>query len=814
MMEFGTLTRGPGKIFQLVRAKCPEGGKVKAVSKVSGGTEVPAIVATKDAAVGEYVLILPVVYVDQTVNVYVVDANNLVIDEDEIKIGHLKSAFTSKYNTLSKIPGVGDIRNFDEYALVDESHIEVNRISRLGYGEDNTELVYIIVTAYCANEEAADAALDITLFDRSGKRMPIKNVSFFSDTTGKPIPNSDRLVRTIHVSFRKPQGQDWFFIWTRFENDALAQGFICMDRWKTEDVRYRLESAFGYTGQGANYEDWFNETQRRSPLELEVQRGARFEIEPLFSIIVPLYKTPLDFFHEMVDSVLAQTYGKFELLLVNASPEDAELCAAVEERQRQDERIRVVKLEGNMGISLNTNEGIRVAKGEFLSFFDHDDLLEPSILFEYVSALNRYPETDLFYCDEDKLLDGHYCDGFLKSDFSWELLTTNNYVCHLLTVRKSVVEQVELSTKDLDGAQDWDMTMKVAEKARNIFHVRKVLYHWRMHANSTAAAASHKPYTHISGEKAIANHFERIGVKAKVCDGPVTNMHRIDYILPEPVPKVSIIIPTKDQVGLLSTCIDSIYEKSTYGNFEIILVENNSTEDETFAYYEQLQSKYDNLKVVFYEGAFNFSAICNFGARQASGDYLLFLNNDTEVITPNWIERLLGPMQRDEVAVTGAKLLFPDDTIQHVGVIISKGEPQHVACAGARNLDFYFGMIRNARDVAAVTGACLMVSREDYDSIDGFDEEFSVAYNDVDFCLRLREKGKSIIVEPNAELYHYESVSRGYDYSGEKNRRITRELGRFFRRWDKYVSQGDPWYGTNIDKGSAYYGLDFELNSR
>lgn len=813
-MEFGALTRGPGKIFLLVKADCPEGGAVKAISRVSDGTEIPAVVATKNAAVGEYVLIMPVVYVEQTVSVSVLDANGVAVDVDEKKIGHFKSAFTSKYNTFNKTPGIGDIRNYDEYALVDESHIEVNRISRLGYGEDNTELVYIIVTAYCANEEAADAALDITLFDRSGKRMPIKNVSFFSDTTGKPIPNSDRLVRTIHVSFRKPQGQDWFFIWTRFENDALPQGFICMDKWKTTGIRQKFEMTFGYTGQGGYYEDWFNEIQRRSPLELEVQRGARFEIEPLFSIIVPLYKTPLDFFHEMVDSVLAQTYGKFELLLVNASPEDAELCAAVEERQRQDERIRVVKLEGNMGISLNTNEGIRVAKGEFLSFFDHDDVLEPSILFEYVSALNRYPETDLFYCDEDKLLDGHYCDGFLKSDFSWELLTTNNYVCHLLTVRKSVVEQVELSTKDLDGAQDWDMTMKVAEKARNIFHVRKVLYHWRMHANSTAAAASHKPYTHISGEKAIANHFERIGVKAKVCDGPVTNMHRIDYILPEPVPKVSIIIPTKDQVGLLSTCIDSIYEKSTYGNFEIILVENNSTEDETFAYYEQLQSKYDNLKVVFYEGGFNFSAICNYGARQASGDYLLFLNNDTEVITPSWIERLLGPMQRDEVAVTGAKLLFPDDTIQHVGVIISKGEPQHVACAGARNLDFYFGMIRNARDVAAVTGACLMVSREDYDSIDGFDEEFSVAYNDVDFCLRLREKGKSIIVEPNAELYHYESVSRGYDYSGEKNRRITRELGRFYRRWDKYVSQGDPWYGTNIDKGSAYYGLDFELNSR
>lgn len=808
-MKFGTITRGDQKIYVHLTAQCPEGGSVVAQSSTNDGRPLPALVAEKDRARGEYVLIVPLLHVDQTVTVRALTPEGLVAQEISQKIGHLASALTAKYNTLSKAPGVEDIRNYDKFVRPDVSRVERRYEMRSTLEPDHDDIVQVIITAQCADAHSKTAPYTIEVFDQQGKIVPISNCVTLGDKVDHPVSHSDLARRTIDVSFRKPGNDDWFFVWVRFEDDALPAGFVCMDDWRIGRARECFENRVRDTGQGPFYEDWFYYTQKRSPMELEAQRAVRFDIEPTFSIIVPLYQTPIDFFHEMASSVLGQTYGKFELILVNSTPEDEALSAAVAALEQSDERVRVITLEGNRGIVGNTNEGIRAATGDFLSFFDHDDILEPDILFEYVDAINRYPETDLLYCDEDKIKDGKLFDGFLKSDFSWDLLTSCNYICHLLTVRKSVVDTVELSTDDVNGAQDWDLTMKVAEKARNVFHVRRVLYHWRCHEKSVASGTTSKLYTHKAGEIALKGHFDRIGVPVRIGDGHVENMHSIEYVLPEEEELVSMLIPSKDHADMLEHFLESIFDKTTYSNYEIIVIENNSTDDETFAFYDRIQAEHDNVRVVFYEGGFNYSAICNFGVRHAKGSYLLFLNNDMEAITPNWVELLLGPLQREDVGATGARLLFPDDTIQHAGVIIPKAGPAHVAREIPNSIPFYFGMVRNARDVLAVTGACLMVRRDDFDAVGGFDEEFVVEYNDVDLCLRLRERGKHVIVNPAAQLYHFESVSRGYNESLESKTRHVRELAMFQQRWPRYVAEGDPFYGTNIACNSDSYMLDW-----
>lgn len=812
-MEFGTITRGSGKIYILLLADCPDGGRIVAESAVQGAGTVPAIVCEKDATQGEYVLILPLLHADQVVTVRALNSGGEVVGEASRKVRHLTSALTAKYNTLNKTPGVNEIRNFDRVPRREVSYIVPNHICHIGYEPDKSDLVNITINTYCNDASTYDASFSVTVLDSRGNVMPTKNHSILSDRIHNPIPDSDFARRTIQTSFRIEHGHESFFVWVRFHDDKLPPAMLGMDKQWSRKLRERYEKKFMETGQGPDYEEWFYNCQKKSPEEIEAQRKVRFDIEPLFSIIVPLYKTPLDFFNEMVDSVLGQSYARFELILVNSTPEDKVLSAAVAALAQADNRVRVVTLDKNYGIAGNTNKGIAVAKGDFLCFFDHDDILEPGILFEYVDAINRYPETDLLYCDEDKIANGHLFDGFIKSDFSWELLTTCNYVCHLLTVRKSIVDTVELSGDEVSGAQDWDMTMKVAEKARNIFHVRKVLYHWRAHEHSAASNSNAKPYTHLAGEIAVQNHFERIGIPVRIHDGYCGNMHRIEYVLPERESRVSIIVPNKDHASMLKSCLDSIWEKTTYKNYEIVIVENNSVENETFLLYDQIQSEHENVRIVHYEGPFNYSAICNYGVGHATGEYFLFLNNDMEVITPNWIELLLGPLQRDEVAVVGARLLYADGTIQHDGIVIPCSDPKHVAATAPGSLVLYFGMIHNARDVLAVTGACLMVSRVDFESVHGFDEAFAVAYNDVDFCLRLREKSKRVVIDPNIKLYHFESVSRGLDEDGDTRTHWAKELSMFQGRWPRYVGEGDPFYGINIERANAYYALNWHARA-
>lgn len=545
---------------------------------------------------------------------------------------------------------------------------------------------------------------------------------------------------------------------------------------------------------------------------MEKQRKIAFTSAPKFSIIVPLYNTPIPFFNDMAESVKGQSYANWELILVDASPDNQELKARVEHEVARDNRIKSITLAENKGISENTNAGVAAASGDFVSFFDHDDILEPDLLFSYAEAIENNDNVDLLYCDEDKLMpDGKLAQPFFKPDFNIDLLRNNNYICHMLTIRKSLLDTLEPNTKEFDGAQDHNMTLRAVEKARNVHHVAKVLYHWRLSETSTAANADSKPYATIAGIKAVQNHLDRLGLNAKVEQARRPFTYKVTYAAPDSHPLVSIIIPTKDYANILDNCITSIVEKSTYDNYELVIIENNSTENATFEYYDKLQAKYpDIVRLVTWEHEFNFSKLMNFGVARAKGNYLLLLNNDTEVITPNWIETMLGICAREDVGAVGAKLYYPDNTIQHAGLCVTGGVAGHLCQSMPKDNWGYFALNDAQQDFSAVTAACIMTKRSEYEKVGGFTEELQVAFNDVDFCLKLREINDLIVYTPEVELYHYESISRGVENNTDKQIRFHKEVAYMNYRWANYYVEGDPYMNPNFtvgEPGNRYYHL-------
>lgn len=563
-------------------------------------------------------------------------------------------------------------------------------------------------------------------------------------------------------------------------------------------------------GTEVNYDSW-RKKQLPTKAELEAQSQNVFLNGPKISIVVPLYKTPSEYLEALVASVRNQTYGNWELCLSDGSGKDSPLTERLQELQQQEPRIKIVSSEQPLDISKNTNAAIGIASGEFIAFADHDDQLEIFALYECVKVLQEYPQTDLIYSDEDKIsMDGkeHFQPHF-KSDFNLDLLCSMNYFCHLVVVKRELMETAGLLNSEYNGAQDYDFVLRCVEKASEIRHIPKVLYNWRAHKDSTAENPESKRYAFEAGARAIQAHYDRMGIPASVQMGEYPGLYRTIYQYPEK-PLISIIIPNKDHVEELEQCIQSILRKSSYPNIEFIIVENNSTKDQTFLYYQTIQMAYANVHVVFWKEEFNYSSINNFGAEHAAGEYLLFLNNDTELINPDALEELLGYCMREEVGAVGARLYYPDDTIQHAGVIIGFGGIAGHAFIGKHRLENgYFSRIICAADLSAVTAACMMVKRSAFESVGGFDPKLKVAFNDIDFCLRLREQGWLIVYNPYAELYHYESRSRGYEDTPEKIARFNREADEFLRRWSGILQNGDPYYNPNLTLERA----DFALKS-
>lgn len=550
------------------------------------------------------------------------------------------------------------------------------------------------------------------------------------------------------------------------------------------------------------YGEWF-ELNKPTKKELEKQKKDKFEFEPKISIIVPTYKTPINFLREMIDSVIDQTYSNWELCIADGSEGDSAVEAELEKYAKQDDRIKYTLLEKNEGISGNTNAALKLETGEYVGLFDHDDILAPNALYEVVKALQE-KEYDILYTDEDKITgDGkEHNDPNFKPDFSMDLFCSHNYITHFFVVKTNIIKKIGGFRPEYDGSQDYDLMFRCIESADSIKHIPMILYHWRIHMNSVAGDPASKMYAYDAGKRAIEDHFKRIGVKAKVEHTGLWGMYHVIYETPGN-PLVSIIIPNKDHTDDLDKCVKSIINKSKYKNIEFIIIENNSTEDKTFAYYEKLQKEYENVKVVKWEEGFNYSAINNYGVSFAKGEYLLFLNNDTEMITPTAINELLGCCMREDVGVVGAKLLYSDDTVQHAGVVVGFGGYAGHVNMGIRRDDYgYMVRAQISCNYSAVTAACMITKKELFEQVGGFDEQFVVACNDVDYCLKVRETGKWVVFNAFSEWYHYESKSRGYEDTPEKLKRFEGEVAKFQKKWPEILEKGDPFYNPNfpIDK--------------
>lgn len=651
----------------------------------------------------------------------------------------------------------------------------------------------------------------------------------------KMLSGKEGLVNLCRKSYRYLKRKGFKQFTKRVSDVVLGIDSISYDRWRRK---------YGVTKQ-----------------ELAAQRETHFEYEPKISILVPLYKTPEKFLREMIASVEAQTYTNWELVLSDGSGADTPLTkilaeyerkyaeediskmseaqkdegiyeeAASEEQVQNENRvsggkIKIVRNNTQLRIAENTNAAMAAATGDYIVFGDHDDLFAPDALFECVRILNEKPETEFIYTDEDKTdaAGKRYFEPHFKPDYSPDLLRSMNYFCHMVLVKRSLQEQVGLLDPAFDGAQDYDYVLRCMEHTtpEKTVHIPKILYHWRCHGESTAENPESKRYAFDAGRRAIQAHYDRLGIPATVIDGEYAGMYHSDYeITGEPL--ISILIPNKDHIADLRKCIDSIEAKSDYHNYEYIVIENNSTEDETFEGYRQLEAENPKVHVVYYDRVqnaegiwepvqekreFNYSAINNFGAEHANGEYYLLLNNDTEIINPDCLRQLLGYCQRPDVGIVGAQLYYEDDTIQHAGVVLGFGGiAGHTFIGEKRGDNGYFSRIICAQNYSAVTAACMMVKASAFHEVGGMSTELKVAFNDIDFCMKIRKAGYLIVYNPRAELYHYESKSRGLENTQEKIERFNREMACFLDRWGDQVKAGDPYYNPNLTLDKANFSL-------
>lgn len=604
-----------------------------------------------------------------------------------------------------------------------------------------------------------------------------------------------------------PKGKiEWGKLMGKMSPYMIQKGLRYLKHYGVKEFWVRLHERF--EPEEVPYGPWY-EQYIPTREELEKQRKKKWNYGPKISIIVPAYKTPEAFLRQLMDSLLAQTYANWELCIANASPEDASMEYVLKEYAKKDSRILWKKLEENKGIAENTNEAFAMATGEFAGLLDHDDLLAPNALYEVAKALETEPDIDVLYTDEDKVRGDEVLEHFqpnLKPDFNIDLLRSNNYICHFFVVRKSLLEKTGGFRREYDGAQDYDFIFRCTQAAGKIHHIPEIMYHWRTHQSSTADNPESKLYAFEAGKRAIEENLRQNGLIGEVSHTKDYGFYRVKYPV-QGEPLVSIIIPNKDAKEDLEKCIQSILEKSSYTNYEILIVENNSTGEEIFSYYKELSGN-SKIRLLRWKREFNYSAINNYGAKKAKGDYLLFLNNDTEVISPDWIEEMLGFCQRPDTGIVGARLYFGNNTIQHAGTVIGIGGiAGHMFTDMPRERSGYMHKAAIIQDLSAVTAACMMVKRQVFEEVQGFEEQLSVAFNDVDFCLRVREKQYLVVYDPYVELYHYESKSRGAEDSKEKVRRFQSEIEFMRCRWEALLKKGDPYYNKNLSLVKWNYSL-------
>ena len=721
IISFGSLTRGGGKLYCEIHSdafdKQLSASSFQVSSVTSDGIAVPAKVVLRD---NRAALVLQVFDDNQEVSISYRDRSGEVRAYGSHTFNSTMSALTSKFNTLLRNEAALSLRNCDRMRLPDETKLVVSRYI-VGPAGSSTVHGALIIPGNCIIK--GDPCIELQAYGARGAVISDGEYACSNDRVDKSFDCWDANVRTVDFSLRIPTVHA-FGIWAHFPYDSNRDDFIWFDEGAVQALRDRWLHAVEPACNERFYDDWFRTKHRSMSHELEMQKYASFGYKPLFSIVVPLYHTPLPYYEEMIASVFAQTYEGWELILVNASCGDRGLCAAVDATIRAEPRVKEIRLETNLGITENTLAGIEVAQGEFICFLDHDDLLEPDVLYWYAKAVNESDNIDLLYCDEDKFDGRAYSQPFFKPDWDPELLLGMNYVCHFLAVRASIIHRLAPYGKEYDGAQDWYLTLGVGALARGIYHAPKVLYHWRIHETSTASSSAQKDYVLESSKRALESYLLSRDVDGIVTESPM-RPYRFVVNHRTPEPKVSIIIPNRDSISALNRCLHSIRDKTCYANYEVVIAENSSARSETFEYYKLIERISSHVRVINVAGTGEHGQSCLLtrAAEAARGEFLLFLSSNIEVITPDWIEQLMGPFLNDTgVGATGAKLLFPDDTIQHAGMFFSPTGPCNIGIWLPSDAPGNMDGLMVARDVPAVTGACLMTRRDVFFAVEGIDE--------------------------------------------------------------------------------------------
>lgn len=729
----------------------------------------------------------------------------------------------NKFELIAKTEGVKEsliTLSNDEIQEIEDNHFIEFNIDAVTYEKEIS-----MATAFGWTYSIDGKPVKIDILDNNKNVMDIScRKENRSDLIHKHLIQEDQSNCGFLLSFKYQEGET-YYIQFATENDVVTQkleqtnvaysstlskyirhinkknvqkGLAYLKKNGVKKLMYRLRYGT-YVGE-SDYESWLF-AQRVNEKTLNIQRNTHFSYSPKISILVATFNTKEEYLKEMIDTVVNQSYSNWELCIADGSTNDFVEKYVHEHYSSYGDKIKFQKLDQNYGISGNTNKAFEMATGDYITVYDHDDTLELDCFYEIVKALQEY-RYDALYTDEDKFDDSTkmYNDPNLKPDFSEDLLRSHNYITHLFIVNKKIVDEVGYYNSEFDGSQDYDYIFRCVEKANAVYHIPRVLYHWRMHPESTAQNPESKLYCYDAGKRAIEAHYKRVGVEANVelMPKPLYGFYHTTYSTKDN-PLVSILIPNYNHKAILKTCIDSLYNVNTYKNFEIVIVENNSTEKEIFDYYEELKKSHDNIQVVTYKGEFNYSRINNFGMKYTKGDYVLLLNNDTEVISPTALSEMVGCILRPEVGAVGAKLLYEDDTVQHAGVVVGfSGYAGHVN--HGINKDDYGYMLR-ARvncNYSAVTAACMMVKKSVFNQVGGFDEQFVVACNDVDLCLKICQEKYLVVYNAFALWHHYESKSRGYDdASQEKMWRFNKEVEKFQTKWKDVLIHGDPYYNKN-----------------
>lgn len=715
-----------------------------------------------------------------------------------LSVNYTQAKWESRFNYRLRKQLCSEIRDFERVFTQNRYQIRILR-----FLENDSCVTWRLQISW-----QGDTSLQPTLKALDGKGQNLTPEIFLFETQEATRPTENN---NLFLSVEIPTDITFFSLIATDPSpiNQIQSGFCSINPTAYEAFKY---ASWNYMkdarADDKAYLSWL-ETHQASSNELAQQAKTVLDNAPLISVITPCYLSDKTFLRELARSLMCQSYANWELLLLDASPHQDTVKSVVAEMG--DTRIKYKNLTDNRGIVANTNAGIAAAKGDFVAFLDHDDLLEPDALFRYAEAITNNPSIDVLFCDEDLFEHkGSYKQPVFKTPLNLDLLYSHNCVTHFLAIKRTFLLEIGLSDENVSGAQDYDLVLRAFASGGTFQHIPRILYHWRIHENSTSAdGEGGKPYAEEAGRLALSNHFEQRSIKASVTTTQHPYVYRVRYELPDPLPLVSIIIPSKDHADILKDCITSIMEKSTYGNFEILIIENNSTEKATFDCYTALEKSDPRVRIITWQNDFNYSQIINFGAANARGEYLLLLNNDTKVISPDFIEEMMGYLQRPEVGVVGAKLYFRDKLTQHAGILVGPHDAiAHVNQDFPKTREGYLGKAVRPGNFSAVTGACQMVRKKTFDTVNGYDEKLAVGFNDADFCLRLIKAGHRVVFTPYAELFHYEFVSRGREIAdSEKQKRWERERDLFMSRWENVFIEGDPFTNPNLDRNSAYYGL-------